>query len=220
MGIADFTRQLAKEAITSQVDELIDPQRRPDAAAPSPDSMALAIVAQLQAMQNALKEDQELLVSCAAGGETIRVFEIFAPSPRLLVLTGAGISAESGIPTFRGSDGYWTIGSKNYRPQELATFAAFSRDPEIIWQWYLQRRAGCHAAQPNPGHAAVVALERMAQDQGGPLGMQQRVEFGEEARTKFRGAAVDHLLMRAGTLREKNPQELDRRLAGQTEGRQ
>jgi hypothetical protein len=91
MGIADLTRQLAKEAITSQVDELIDPRGKPETPAPAPsaDSIAAAMVAQVQAMQNALKDDQELIVSCTAGSETIRVFEIFTPSPRLLVLTGA-----------------------------------------------------------------------------------------------------------------------------------
>jgi hypothetical protein len=89
MGIADLTRQLAKEAITSQVDELMDPQRKQEAPPPAADSIAAAMVAQVQAMQNALKDDQELVVSCTAGSETIRVFEIFTPSPKVLVLTGA-----------------------------------------------------------------------------------------------------------------------------------
>ena len=78
----------------------------------------------------------------------------------LLVLTGAGISAESGIPTFRGEEGYWQIGSRNYMPEELATRAAFSRMPDEIWGWYLYRRGVCRAAQPNPGHVAIARLER------------------------------------------------------------
>ena len=81
------------------------------------------------------------------------------PGP-IVVLTGAGISAESGIPTFRGEDGYWTVGSKHYHPSEMATFEAFQRMPEEVWRWYLYRRSVCRAAQPNPAHLALVSLER------------------------------------------------------------
>ena len=79
---------------------------------------------------------------------------------RVVVLTGAGISAESGIPTFRGKEGYWTVGSREYQPQQLATWDTFSRDPELVWPWYLYRRRLCRSAQPNAGHEAVVRLER------------------------------------------------------------
>jgi len=78
----------------------------------------------------------------------------------VLFLTGAGISAESGIPTFRGPEGYWQIGSRNYRPTELATFAAFREMPSEVWGWYLYRRGVCLAAEPNPAHVALVRLER------------------------------------------------------------
>ena len=78
----------------------------------------------------------------------------------VLVLTGAGISAESGIPTFRGEEGYWRIGSRNYFPEELATRAAFEQMPDEIWGWYLYRRSVCRAAQPNPAHLALAQLER------------------------------------------------------------
>jgi NAD-dependent deacetylase len=74
---------------------------------------------------------------------------------RCIFLTGAGISAESGIPTFRGSEGYWRIGSRNYHPQELATRAAFERMPEAVWCWYLHRLRICAEALPNLGHLAV-----------------------------------------------------------------
>lgn len=77
----------------------------------------------------------------------------------LVVLTGAGISAESGVPTFRGPEGYWTVGSRNYQPQELATAAAFARMPDEIWRWYLYRRSVCRAAAPNAGHRALVELD-------------------------------------------------------------
>ncbi|MEO1335399.1 MAG: Sir2 family NAD-dependent protein deacetylase, partial [Myxococcota bacterium] len=77
----------------------------------------------------------------------------------IVVLTGAGISAESGIPTFRGKDGYWTVGTRNYHPQEMATRAAFEAMPEEVWRWYLYRRSVCRAAQPNAAHEALVKLE-------------------------------------------------------------
>ncbi|MDX1555991.1 MAG: Sir2 family NAD-dependent protein deacetylase [Xanthomonadales bacterium] len=81
----------------------------------------------------------------------------------ITALTGAGISAESGIPTFRGSDGFWTVGSRNYRPQELATRRAFERMPREIWGWYLNRLHACSDAKPNTGH---LALARLAQELG------------------------------------------------------
>jgi NAD-dependent deacetylase len=83
---------------------------------------------------------------------------------KIVVLTGAGISAESGIPTFRGPEGFWTVGSRNYRPEEMATFAMFSRNPEIVWQWYLYRIGICRNAKPNSGHMAVVKMEKQLGD--------------------------------------------------------
>ena len=77
---------------------------------------------------------------------------------RVLALTGAGVSAESGIPTFRGKDGYWTVGSTEYHAQELATRAAFERMPWEVWAWYLYRRGVCRAAAPNAAHRALVDL--------------------------------------------------------------
>jgi NAD-dependent deacetylase len=71
-------------------------------------------------------------------------------------LTGAGISAESGIPTFRGPGGLW----KRFRPEDLATPEAFARDPKLVWEWYDWRRTLIATAQPNAGHAALAALER------------------------------------------------------------
>jgi NAD-dependent deacetylase len=73
----------------------------------------------------------------------------------LLVITGAGISNESGIPTFRGNDGLW----KNYRAEELATPWAFEKDPVTVWKWYDWRRGIIGNAQPNPGHLAIKELE-------------------------------------------------------------
>ncbi len=81
------------------------------------------------------------------------------PERAIVFLTGAGISAESGIPTFRGAGGYWQVGSAVYQPQEIATWSFFSKNPWEVWRWYLYRRGACSAAQPNAAHHALVALE-------------------------------------------------------------
>jgi len=77
----------------------------------------------------------------------------------VLWLTGAGISAESGIPTFRGKEGYWRVGSRNYQPQQMATQAAFGQMPDEVWAWYLYRRGVCRLAEPNPAHRALATAE-------------------------------------------------------------
>ena len=82
----------------------------------------------------------------------------------ITILTGAGISAESGIPTFRGSEGYWTIDSINYRPEEMATNRMFNKHPYDVWQWYLYRKTICNSANPNKGHYAVAQLESIFKD--------------------------------------------------------
>jgi NAD-dependent deacetylase len=74
----------------------------------------------------------------------------------ITVLTGAGISAESGIPTFRSAAGLW----KQFRPEDLATPQAFARDPKLVWEWYDWRRSLIGRAKPNAGHIALVDLER------------------------------------------------------------
>lgn len=78
----------------------------------------------------------------------------------ITVLTGAGISAESGIPTFRGPEGYWQVGSRNYKPEDIGTLAMFRREPDEVWRWYLFRRTVCGKARPNRAHLALVALEQ------------------------------------------------------------
>jgi len=83
---------------------------------------------------------------------------------RITALTGAGISAESGIPTFRGPEGYWTVGSRAYHPQEMATLAMFRQHPDAVWQWYLHRATVCHEADPNPGHRAIAAMQDLFGD--------------------------------------------------------
>jgi NAD-dependent deacetylase len=83
---------------------------------------------------------------------------------RVVLTTGAGISAESGIPTFRGKEGYWTVGSREYHPQEMATQAAFQKMPREVWRWYLYRKGICNAAEPNVAHHALAQLEQALGD--------------------------------------------------------
>ncbi len=87
-----------------------------------------------------------------------RLQNLLDGAARVTVLTGAGISAESGIPTFRGPEGLWN----NYRPEELATPEAFARAPELVWRWYDWRRGVVAKARPNPAHTALAVLERRA----------------------------------------------------------
>ncbi|KPL07522.1 NAD-dependent protein deacylase [bacterium SM23_57] len=74
---------------------------------------------------------------------------------RVAVLTGAGVSAESGVPTFRGEEGLW----KKFRPEELANFDAFMRNPELVWEWYTFRKNIIANIEPNAGHYTLAKLE-------------------------------------------------------------
>jgi NAD-dependent deacetylase len=73
---------------------------------------------------------------------------------RVVLLTGAGVSAESGVPTFRGTDGIW----KKFKPEELATFDAFMANPQLVWEWYNHRRQIIRDVKPNPGHYAIAEM--------------------------------------------------------------
>lgn len=78
---------------------------------------------------------------------------VLAPG-RVTVLTGAGVSAASGVPTFRGADGLW----RTYRPEQLATPQAFARDPRLVWEWYDWRRTLIAGCRPNAAHEALARL--------------------------------------------------------------
>ena len=78
------------------------------------------------------------------------------PGSRITVLTGAGVSAASGVPTFRGAGGLW----KNYSPEQLATPEAFRRDPRLVWEWYNWRREIVSKCEPNAGHRVLAAWSR------------------------------------------------------------
>jgi len=83
-----------------------------------------------------------------------RAREMLGRADRIVVLTGAGVSAESGVPTFRGAQGLW----KSHRPEDLATPEAFARDPRLVWEWYAWRRACVAACAPNHAHHALARL--------------------------------------------------------------
>jgi len=85
---------------------------------------------------------------------------ILRTSKSVFVLTGAGISAESGVPTFRGAGGLW----KNYRAEELATPEAFRSNPQLVWEWYHWRQSLILKTEPNAGHRAIAELERLFPD--------------------------------------------------------
>ena len=88
------------------------------------------------------------------------MFELIADklkdAKKIVFVTGAGISQESGIPTFRGTDGLW----RKYDPMQLATIDAFYDDPKLVWEWYEERRKNILQAKPNAGHFAIAELEK------------------------------------------------------------
>lgn len=87
----------------------------------------------------------------------IELLQSLAPT---VVITGAGVSSESGVPTFRGAGGLW----RNYRAEDLATPAAFARDPRLVWEWYEMRRKICAEAHPNRAHETIADMERRLPD--------------------------------------------------------
>ncbi len=127
----------------------------------------------------------------------------------IVFLTGAGISAESGIPTFRGPGGFWRVGSRNYQPEELATYGAFRQMPAEIWSWYLYRYAMCRAAAPNPAHLALAEFEQEIGD--GFLLITQNVDGlhlragSTEQRTYQIHGNLDFIRCAAECSRERHP---------------
>lgn len=94
--------------------------------------------------------DDEIHEASAQAADTLRT------ASRVAVLTGAGVSAESGVPTFRGAGGLW----EGHRLEEVATPFAFERDPALVWRFYNARRNNLRSIQPNAGHHALAQLER------------------------------------------------------------
>src|SRR5512138_1935279 len=78
------------------------------------------------------------------------------PDDRVFILTGAGISAESGLPTFRGVNGLW----RGHKVEEVASPEAWNRNPQLVWKFYSERRTAAQKAQPNAAHVAIAKLEK------------------------------------------------------------
>lgn len=123
-----------------------------------------------------------------------------------MILTGAGISAESGVPTFRGADGFWA----RFRPEELATPEAFARDPELCWQWYDARRRAIAECEPNSAHHGIVEIESRLRQRSGEssfLLVTQNVDglherAGSERVLRLHGSIWSVRCTREGTRRE------------------
>jgi NAD-dependent deacetylase len=96
----------------------------------------------------------------SAGGPIEHVRERLGAARSACAVTGSGISAESGLPTFRGAGGLW----KTHRVEELASPEGFDRDPQLVWRWYNERRAAHALAEPNAGHRALARLEALIGD--------------------------------------------------------
>jgi NAD-dependent deacetylase len=110
---------------------------------------------------------------------------LLAGAERLVVFTGAGVSAESGVPTFRGPGGLW----RSFRPEELATPEAFARDPRLVWEWYAWRRGLVHGCAPNAAHRAIA---RVAAARPGVTVVTQNVDgLHQRAGAETAAAALD-----------------------------
>lgn len=90
--------------------------------------------------------------------------DFYSKNSLLTVLTGAGLSADSGIPTFRDKNGFWTVGSVNYTPEEMGTYQMFTQQPLDVWKWFLYRHTICAIASPNTGHHAIREMEDIFAD--------------------------------------------------------
>ncbi|XP_025300051.1 NAD-dependent protein deacylase sirtuin-5, mitochondrial isoform X2 [Canis lupus baileyi] len=88
--------------------------------------------------------------------------KLFAKAKHIVIISGAGVSAESGVPTFRGAGGYW----RKWQAQDLATPQAFARNPSLVWEFYHYRREVMLSKEPNPGHLAIAECEARLREQG------------------------------------------------------
>jgi NAD-dependent deacetylase len=111
---------------------------------------------------------------------------------RVVVFTGAGVSAESGVPTFRGAGGLW----REFRAEDLATLEAFARDPRLVWEWYGWRRELVARCAPNAAHAAVARFARRP----GVTVVTQNVDGLHQRAAREAGGAPDDVLALHGTL--------------------
>ncbi|XP_042321642.1 NAD-dependent protein deacylase sirtuin-5, mitochondrial [Sceloporus undulatus] len=117
--------------------------------------------------------------------------EVFAKAKHIAIITGAGVSAESGVPTFRGAGGYW----RKWQAQELATPEAFARNPSRVWEFYHYRRELMFTKHPNPAHIAIAECEARLSKQGRSV-----VVITQNIDELHRKAGTKHLLEIHGSL--------------------
>lgn len=117
-------------------------------------------------------------------GPIAEAVRLLTDARRVVFLTGAGISAESGVPTFRGPEGLW----RSHRPEELATPEAFRRDPGLVWAWYRWRRSVVASCRPNPAHRAI-ARRALLQGRGVTV-VTQNVDALHEAAAREEALAL------------------------------
>ncbi|PSN49016.1 NAD-dependent protein deacylase sirtuin-5 [Blattella germanica] len=117
---------------------------------------------------NILKKQLTIMAKKSQPSSDMAAFrEVLSKSKHIAVLSGAGISAESGIPTFRGAGGYW----RQYQAQDLASPRAFARDPSLVWEFYHYRREVVLTKQPNQAHVAVAKYEKYMRENGKKLSL-------------------------------------------------
>uniref|UniRef100_A0A182Z8G8 NAD-dependent protein deacylase n=1 Tax=Biomphalaria glabrata TaxID=6526 RepID=A0A182Z8G8_BIOGL len=126
--------------------------------------------------------------------------EIFSKAKHIVVLTGAGVSAESGVPTFRGAGGFW----RKWQAQDLATPEAFSSNPSLVWEFYHYRREVMASKSPNPAHTAIADCEKRLQKQGRKL-----VVITQNIDELHKAAGSENIIELHGETSEPNPNSPD-----------
>ncbi|XP_058869991.1 NAD-dependent protein deacylase sirtuin-5, mitochondrial isoform X3 [Acipenser ruthenus] len=120
------------------------------------------LVSHVCRLTNSVSRQRSLVEMARPSSDMAEFRQIFAKAKHIAVITGAGVSAESGVPTFRGAGGYW----RKWQSQDLATPEAFSRNPSRVWEFYHYRREVMLTKNPNPAHLAIAECEARLSKQG------------------------------------------------------
>uniref|UniRef100_A0A8B9I6D1 NAD-dependent protein deacylase sirtuin-5, mitochondrial n=1 Tax=Anser brachyrhynchus TaxID=132585 RepID=A0A8B9I6D1_9AVES len=143
-------------------------------------------------LRSSSAKKQQLCLEMARPSSNMADFrEVFAKAKHIAIITGAGVSAESGVPTFRGAGGFW----RKWQAQELATPGAFARNPSRVWEFYHYRREVMLSKHPNPAHIAIAECEKRLSKQGRSV-----VVITQNIDELHRKAGSKHLLEIHGSL--------------------
>ena len=121
-----------------------------------------AVSRQFLSRMNVALERPDQLKNARPSSDMAEFRNLLSSSKHLVILTGAGVSAESGVPTFRGAGGFW----RTYQAQQLATPEAFAENPSLVWEFYHYRREVMASKHPNPAHTAIADIEKRFADEG------------------------------------------------------